>query len=548
MAQGRRWKRAAFFTAVALATIAAGKLDAGESEASRNAVVAVVGGEKITEGDLDDMLALMSPLERRSYEGEEGRKLLLDVLIKNNLLVSEAEKAKLNKDPAIKRDIEDARIRILASAYFQRYIATPLGVTDEDVNRYYEEHKDEFLEPARVTLRHILVATPEEGEKVLARLANGEDFAAVAKEVSQDEYTANQGGLIGDVTDEYTPFQVGKCEDYREVVFNLAPKTPSAVTASDRGYHIFYVDKKEDARYAPLADVSGRIRQRILVPDADVRAYFDAHRDEYVIEKGILSRRLEVATVAQARELLRRARAGEDFESLVKLYSSDTATKDSGGLIGWVRPDGYIQGVGTNAEIEKALFAAAEGDVVGPFEVESGFQIYHIERRRDFRQMDFEEVRDRIFSTLADERRRAYYDQAFQDLERKSTVERFGWARTYDDMAPDELMAKAEGAATPLVAIQAYEKFVQRFPDNADADKALFMAGFLYSEEVRDYSTAKDKFRALLAAYPDSDYAPSASWMNEHMGEEGLTLPPELPGPSGGGEETTEPNAPAESE
>lgn len=548
MARAKNWHRFLVFALAALATIAAGKMAAGDEGESRSPdeVIAVVGGEKITEGDLDQMLELMDPVERRSYEGPEGRKMLLDIWIKNKLLVAEAERVKLDKDPRVKRDIEDARTRILASTYFQRYIAAPLGISDEEVERYYQAHKEDYLEPARVKLRHILVETRAEAEDALARLKAGEDFGAVAAEVSKDEYTNHQGGLIGEVREGQTPFQVGNCENFQEVVFNLEPGKPSAITASDRGYHIFLVDERTEKSYIPLEQVSASVRDRILVPESDARDYFNAHRDEYVIEAGVLARQIVVPTAAEAREMIRRARAGEDFESLVKLYSTDTATKNNGGLLGWIRPSGYIQGIGQNEEIEQALFAAGENDVVGPFELDDGFHVFKIDRRREFRQMEFDEVRDNIFSKLLDERRREYYEQAFLDLEREYKVERFDWARTYDDMGPDELMANAEGAATPIVAIQGYEKFVERFPNHEGADKALFMAGFLYSEELQDYATAKDKFRALLASYPDSDYAASARWMIEHMGEENVSWPADMTGLEGG--TAGEGSAPAEEE
>jgi peptidyl-prolyl cis-trans isomerase C len=548
MARAKSWHRFLVFALAALATIAAGKMAAGGEGESRSPdeVIAVVGGEKITEGDLDQMLELMDPVERRSYEGPEGRKMLLDIWIKNKLLVAEAERVKLDKDPGVKRDIEDARTRILASTYFRRYIAVPLGISDEEVERYYQAHKEDYLEPARVKLRHILVETRAEAEDVLARLKAGEDFGAVAAEVSKDEYTNHQGGLIGEIREGQTPFQVGNCENFQEVVFNLEPGKPSAITASDRGYHIFLVDERTEKSYIPLEQVSASIRDRILVPESDARDYFNAHRDEYVIEAGVLARQIVVPTAAEAREMIRRARAGEDFESLVKLYSTDMATKNNGGLLGWIRPGGYIQGIGQNEEIEQALFAAGENDIVGPFEVDDGFHVFKIDRRREFRPMEFDEVRDNIFSKLLDERRREYYERAFLDLERKYKVERFDWARTYDDMGPDELMAKAEGAATPIVAIQGYEKFVERFPNHEGADKALFMAGFLYSEELQDYATAKDKFRALLASYPDSDYAASARWMIEHMGEENVSWPADMPGLEGGAE--GEGRVPAEEE
>ncbi|UCH79392.1 MAG: peptidyl-prolyl cis-trans isomerase [Candidatus Coatesbacteria bacterium] len=524
-------KRLLVFALVAVATIAAGKMG-GEEEAepSSDAVVAEVGGEKITEADLDEMLELMNPMERRSYQGPEGRKILLDIWIKNKMLVAEAERLKLHKDPQVQRDLEDARTRILASTYFQRYVAEPLGVSEEEVARYYEAHKDDFLDPARVQLRHLLVESEAEAEAALARIEAGEDFSAVAAEVSIDEYTSHQGGLIGEIREgQPPPFQVGNCENFEAVVFTLEPETPSAATPSDRGYHLFYVDERTEASYPPLEQVTYRIRERILVPESDAIDYFNAHRDEYVVEEGVLARQIVVATAAEARDVTRRARAGEDFEALAKLESLDEPTKNNGGLLGWIRPGGYIQGIGANEEIEAALFAAAEGEVVGPFELDDGFHVFKIDRRREFRQMEFAEVRDRLIAKLLDDRRREYFEQAFVELEQEYDVRRFGWARTYDDMTPEELMEEAETAATPLVGLQGYEKFVERFPDHDDADKALFMAGFLYSEELKDYSTAKDKFRALLASYPDSDYASSATWMLEHMGEEDVVWPPEAP-------------------
>jgi peptidyl-prolyl cis-trans isomerase C len=541
MARGTEWKRLIVFALVAFATIAAGEMDTGDGDDKGydpDAVIAIVDGEKIRERDLDEMLELMSPVERRSYAGPEGRKILLDVWLKNNMLVAEAERVKLDKDPKVKRDIEDARIRILASTYFQQYIATTLGIPEEEISRYYEANKDDFREPASVKLRHILVETEVDAAKALDRLNEGEDFGAVAAELSIDEYSSHQGGLIGEVKEGHTPFQVGKCENFEEVVFNLEPGSPSAPTAGDRGYHIFLVDERTDAAYAPLDQVRGRIRDRILVPESDARDYFNDHRDEFVIEEGVLARQIVLKTAAKAGDIIRQARAGKDFEALAKVESVDEQTKNNGGLLGWIRPDGYIPGIGRNEEVEKALFAAAENDVLGPFELEDGFYVFRVDRRREFRQMEFDEVRDRIMSKIREERQRDYYEQAFVDLEKKYKVERFGWARTYDDMSADELMADAETAATPLMAIMAYEKFVERFPDNEGADKALFMAGFLYSEEIKDYATAKDKFRALLAAYPGSDYAASATWMIDHMGEDRLEWTAELPGP--GGDEESE--------
>jgi hypothetical protein len=51
--------------------------------------------------------------------------------------------------------------------------------------------------------------------------------------------------------------------------------------------------------------------------------------------------------------------------------------------------------------------------------------------------------------------------------------------------------------------------------------QAQFMVGFIYSEELKDYTAAEETFRELLKKYPKSELAASAQWMLEHMRTEG---------------------------
>src|SRR3990172_6205615 len=81
--------------------------------------------------------------------------------------------------------------------------------TDAEVERYYKEHVAEFEKPRRVKVAHILVRVPPVGgseaeEKakakvleVLKRVRAGEDFAKLAKDVSEDPASAGSGGDLG---------------------------------------------------------------------------------------------------------------------------------------------------------------------------------------------------------------------------------------------------------------------------------------------------------------------------------------------------------------
>lgn len=114
-------------------------------------------------------------------------------------------------------------------------------VTDEEIKAYYEENKDNFLE---AEARHILVETEDEAKKVIERIEAGEDFAELAKELSKDPGSAENGGSLG-----YFPkgMMVPEFEDF---VFSAQVGELSEPIQTDYGFHIIEVtgikDKMED--------------------------------------------------------------------------------------------------------------------------------------------------------------------------------------------------------------------------------------------------------------------------------------------------------------
>lgn len=72
-----------------------------------------------------------------------------------------------------------------------------ISVTPEDVILFFQQNESYFEIPEQVNASHILVGTETEAQAVINRLNSGEDFAALASELSLDPGTANQGGALG---------------------------------------------------------------------------------------------------------------------------------------------------------------------------------------------------------------------------------------------------------------------------------------------------------------------------------------------------------------
>lgn len=163
-------------------------------------------------------------------------------------------------------------------------------VTDEDVRKYYDEHKTDpaFQLPERVTGSHVLIAARpnlvsqevqrarnlagaeleravrEEmdarrarAEDVRRRAAGGADFAALAREFSEDTSTRERGGELGAFARESHP------RPFDEAAFRLKPGEVSPVVQTDYGFHVIKVFARDAARTQTLEEAAAEIRRRL---------------------------------------------------------------------------------------------------------------------------------------------------------------------------------------------------------------------------------------------------------------------------------------------
>jgi parvulin-like peptidyl-prolyl isomerase len=157
-------------------------------------------------------------------------------------------------DEQVKKDI---RAQLVQEAIFNK-VTEDIEVTDAEVTEFYNKNKEQYSQPESRDVRHILVTTKAEADKLYAQLQNGGNFEKLAKEHSKDPGSAAQGGKL-------TIARGQTVEPFDQTAFLLAKGTLSKPVKTQYGFHLIEpVGDIQPAKTTPLAEVKESIKQQLL--------------------------------------------------------------------------------------------------------------------------------------------------------------------------------------------------------------------------------------------------------------------------------------------
>lgn len=188
---------------------------------------------KVTQEELDAELAVYE----ETYGGSEA-------------LASAVEATGMTMDD-LTADIE-TQLKI------EKLLGPEVEITDEEIKTYFEENKESLARPAQVEASHILVETKEKADEVAKKLADGGNFAELAKEYSTDTATAENGGELG-------AFGTGEMAlEFEEAAFALSVDEISEPVETEYGFHIIQVTAKTEAQEATLDNSKEQIKETLF--------------------------------------------------------------------------------------------------------------------------------------------------------------------------------------------------------------------------------------------------------------------------------------------
>jgi peptidyl-prolyl cis-trans isomerase C len=222
--------------------------------AASGAAVATVNGKPIPASLVEQIVQAQKA--QGQQDSPELRARIKDALIRQQVVVQEAEKEGYGMKPEVKAALDDAHQQILLGALQQNWVKSHT-VSDADIKARYEKEKaangsKEYL------ARHILVPTEDEAKQIITKLKGGAKFEDLAKAQSKDGSAAEGGSLGWASPARYVP------EFAKPMVALKKGEVTDTPVKTQYGYHVIKLEDIRDAQFPPLEEVKQQVAEQIM--------------------------------------------------------------------------------------------------------------------------------------------------------------------------------------------------------------------------------------------------------------------------------------------
>ena len=360
-----------------------------------------------------------------------NEKVKLDVVpvtaeaFKSQVTVSDAdlnayfEKSKEKYRVGEKRKIKYAIVNV-------DQVRNTVKVSDADIEAFYKQNLQQYQTPAQVRASHILLKLEGKDEKQVQALAEeiakkakaGADFAALAKQYSEDESNKDNGGDL-----DY--FGRGRMvAEFEQAAFAMKPGEISNPVKTAFGFHIIKVVESKPDATRPLAEVRSEIEEQLKWQKAQA----------------------EAESIAKSLEASIKTAA--DLDRIAKERGLTTIET------GFIQASEPIQGVGSQPELSTRLFGMKEGDVTPATRVATGWVFGTVTGRQDAYVPKLDEVRAAVTDDIKLEKAGELARQRAQEIAKElQSAKDFAAAakRRGLEVKTTELLAR--GSAIPDLGI-----------------------------------------------------------------------------------------------
>lgn len=220
-------------------------------------ILAKVGPLTVKESEVEEFLLSLGQ-RGAAYNNPEGRKVILEQIISNKLLLLEARSNLYETEPEFKAELARLKENLLVN-YASGKVFDRVTVTEGELRDYYEKNLDRLGGGATVNASHILVDTEEQALEILGKIKSGElSFEDAAMQFSSCP-SRERGGNLGDFSEgQMVP-------EFDRAVFSMEVGEITEVPVRTQfGYHLIKLNSKNEAQVPSFEEIEPQLREALL--------------------------------------------------------------------------------------------------------------------------------------------------------------------------------------------------------------------------------------------------------------------------------------------
>ena len=467
----------------------------------------VAGGVVVTDAELHDEFQRKNTKVKFDYAVLSQEDIRKGIHPTEDELKAFYERNKANYNNSIP---EKRKLKYVLIDTIKLEAQTP--VTQQELQAYYDQHRDEDRVPEQVKISHILIKTPLPGpdgkvdqkgveearkkaEEILKQLKAGANFAELAKKNSQDTESAKNGGSLGWVQRASIP-----APEVAKAAFSLPKGDTSDVINAGYGFDILHIDDKQTAQFKTLEQVKEQI--------------------EPVLKQQKAARAAENT----ANSLTNQARTdGLDKAAAAKnlpVVETDFFSRNDS-----------LPGIGTSPQFMDAAFAAREKSPPDVAPLPKGFAVFELVAVKPPATPSFQEIRSRVEEEFKNERVTVLLGQKTQELSdraraahdlKKAAKELGATLKTSDFVLPDGQVPEIGSLSGPAAAVFSMKPGEISGPINATGHGIVVMLLDKQLPTDLDFAQKKDQIRdSLVQAKQNEMFGLFVSNLRQRMEKSG---------------------------
>ena len=220
-------------------------------------ILAKVGPLTVKESEVEEFLLSLGQ-RGAAYNNPEGRRVILEQIISNKLLLLEARSNLYETEPEFKAELARLKENLLVN-YASGKVFDRVTVTEGELRDYYEKNLDRLGGGVTVNASHILVDTEEQALEILGKIKSGElSFEDAAMQFSSCP-SGERGGNLGDFSEgQMVP-------EFDRAVFSMEVGEITEVPVRTQfGYHLIKLNSKNEAQVPPFEEIEPQLREALL--------------------------------------------------------------------------------------------------------------------------------------------------------------------------------------------------------------------------------------------------------------------------------------------